>query len=140
MNSFDWKICALVAMLGWGLWGFFGKVAAQKIPTGNLMLLSLMGSSAIVLIFVPFLTKGFSFHPREVCYLCAVGSGIVATMASLFFYFALAKGEATSVVVISSLYPIVTFILAAIFLSESFTIKKIAGMALAIAGIILLSI
>jgi len=127
-------------MFGWGLWGFLGKVAAQKIPTGNLMLLSFMGGTVIVLIFAPFLIRGFAFHLREITYLCAIGSGIVASVASLFFYFALAKGEATAVVVISSLYPIVTFILAALFLTEAFTIKKIAGMALAIAGIILLSI
>jgi uncharacterized membrane protein len=64
--------------------------------------------------------------------LCAAGSLI------LLFY-ALTKGEASTVVPAGSGYPLVTLIGAAIFLSEEITIARVIGSLLVVAGVIVIS-
>ena len=55
-----------------------------------------------------------------------------------FFYNALKTGEASKIVPIAGTYPLVSFLIGIIFLGESFTFVKAAGVMFVIAGLFLL--
>jgi bacterial/archaeal transporter family protein len=65
--------------------------------------------------------------------------GIFASLIGHFaYYYALKSGEVSKVVPITSAFPIITLLIAVIFLSEKITIFKDSGILLIVAGIILL--
>jgi transporter family protein len=69
----------------------------------------------------------------------AVATAIFAASGLVLLFFALSRGDATQVVPVTSAYPVVTLVAAAIFLSESITITRIAGTALVVGGLVLIS-
>jgi uncharacterized membrane protein len=67
----------------------------------------------------------------------ATGAMLVAGSALLFV--ALGRGDASVVVPVSSIYPAVTVLLAALFLAEAITWTRVAGLVLVLAGVGLLT-
>jgi len=65
---------------------------------------------------------------------------LVVTMGGVFCYIkALSGAEASKVIPLSSVYPLVTFLLALAFLGERFSLAKLAGTVLICAGVGLLA-
>ena len=62
-----------------------------------------------------------------------------AAAALVLFFYALTKGEASTVVPATSAYPLVTLIGAAIFLGEQITIARVIGALLIVSGVIVIS-
>jgi transporter family protein len=69
----------------------------------------------------------------------AIVSAICAAGGLIFLFYALSKGDASVVVPVTSAYPIITLIGAAIFLSESITVPRVVGTVLVIAGVVVIS-
>lgn len=68
-------------------------------------------------------------------------SGTLAGLIAMIAYFeVLKKGETSAIVPITASYPLVTAILSYFILSESFTVTKMIGTALIVAGIFLVKI
>ena len=140
MKDPKWIFLTLFALLGWGLWGFFGKIASKQVSAENILIIGML-TNILLLPFAFFVFgKNFAFRWNDYHYYFAVMTALVGIAAVLCFYLALRMGEASKTVVITSLYPIITVVLAAIFLGERFTSTKAVGIVLAMAGIILLSI
>jgi drug/metabolite transporter (DMT)-like permease len=59
---------------------------------------------------------------------------------NLFFVLASGEGELAVVIVLTSLYPVVTAILARLLLHERLSPLRLAGVALAILGVVLISV
>ena len=135
----NWIPYALVATLMWGFWGFFAKIAADKIGSGYTFLASFLGSLLLLPIYMLLFGKGFAKNVNAY-YLLAAAAGISASLGTPFFYKAVSITESSSVVVLTSLYPIITTILAIGVLREALTIKKLLGIALAFMGAVLISI
>ncbi|HNV12953.1 MAG TPA: EamA family transporter [bacterium] len=99
---------------------------------------------AVFLLIVSFLLKKFqnfsfsSFSSKD-WWLIAF-SGIFGALSWLFYFFALKDGQATAVVAIDRLSMAFVFILALIFLGETFSIKGLIGVVLIVAGAILFSL
>jgi len=74
---------------------------------------------------------------RNIFYL-AIGGIIAGFLGQLTLYNALKAGEASIVVPISATYPLVTLIIAVLFLGESITLTKVLGIILVICGVVLL--
>jgi transporter family protein len=67
------------------------------------------------------------------------GEGILsALIGQLFYYNALKYGEASKIVPICSSFPLITVILAIVFLNEQFTFSKALGALLIIAGVLVI--
>lgn len=62
-----------------------------------------------------------------------------ASGALVLLFVALTKGDAATVVPVTSAYPLVTLIGSALFLSERLTVERGVGAALVVAGVVLLS-
>jgi transporter family protein len=66
-------------------------------------------------------------------------SGIVAGLLGVFTYYsALKTGNASRIVPLASVYPMIAFILSVLFLKENFTATKLLGTLFVILGIFLL--
>lgn len=133
----NWLGFSLMAVGLWGLWGFLSKVAALQLPTGAAYLLSITGHLAVVSYLVA--SGGLTIPWQPAGLAAALGAGLCMAFGLLFFFKALAGGAAGAVVPLTSLYPLITVILSWALLHEGFTMRHLAGVALALAAVWLLS-
>ena len=73
-------------------------------------------------------------------WLLIVFAGIFGALSWLFYFFALKHGPATPVVAIDRLSLVFVFVMAILFLGESFYLKALVGVLLMVAGAIMISI
>jgi bacterial/archaeal transporter family protein len=69
----------------------------------------------------------------------AIVTAFAAAGGLICFFYALSKGDASVVVPATSAYPVIALIGGVIFLSESFTVPKVIGTVLVIAGVVVIS-
>jgi bacterial/archaeal transporter family protein len=133
----NWLGFSLLALGLWGVWGFLGKVASQHLPSQAVYLLAISGH---LVVGGYLLARGLgpvSWQPWGVG--AALGAGIAMAVALLLFFEALARGPASVVVPLTALYPAVTVVLSRLFLQEALTLRHLAGLALTLAAVWLLS-
>jgi bacterial/archaeal transporter family protein len=132
-----WLIYALLALLLWGLWGAFSKIASTLLPSWAIFLVQLL---------VYLVVGGFIWGLQRTPVIwtlsglaAAVAAGLCGGVALFFFLKALSSGPAVVVVPLTSLYPLITVALGVTFLQESLTVRHLAGIILAAAAVWLLS-
>jgi uncharacterized membrane protein len=129
-----------------GFGGFFLFIAASHDAGGGvwwpLFMVKLSGVAAVVaaaLVLAPF-----GRFPGIVLGTAALLVGGLAGLGdlggNLFFVLASAEGELAVVIVLTSLYPVGTAILARVFLHERLSPVRLAGVALAILGVVLIGL
>jgi len=135
-------IFLLLGILGWGVGAFFDKLSLRYLDASGAFYVR---SLFMVVIFAPLVawkyapTKQALLGSARLGPLFVLGS-VIVTMGGVFFYLkALSGGAATKIIPLSSTYPFVTFILALLFLGESFTLNKLAGTLLLSGGIYFIS-
>jgi transporter family protein len=133
----NWLGFSLMAVGLWGLWGFLSKVATLQLPAGAVYLLSITGHLVVVGYLAAAGRLVIPWQPAGLA--AALGAGLCMAFGLLFFLRALAAGTAGVVVPLTALYPLVTVILAWTLLQEDFTLRRLAGVALALAAVWLLS-
>lgn len=69
----------------------------------------------------------------------AIVSGILPVIGLAMFFLAINNAEVSRVVPITSAYPLVTVLLALLFLNEAFTVPRGLGILLVVCGVALLS-
>ena len=135
----DWFILAISASILWGFWGFLGKIASKSIDSQNLLIISSLGSAMALPITLLLFYKYFSFPISSSPHYIALASGFLGGIGALFFFLAISKGDASKVVVITAMYPVVTILLSFIFLKEALSVEKIIGICLALIALVLLA-
>jgi bacterial/archaeal transporter family protein len=135
-----WLLYSLGAVVCWGLWGFLGKLAGRTLETSQLLLLSYAGIAAVfvVVVAVSGTAAGAGWRTGDGIY--AIVSGLLCGLGFLFFYLALNTGEVSRVVVLTSVYPLVTVALAVLLLHEDWSVQYSVGTLFALVGAVLLSI
>ena len=128
----------VIAILGWALWSFGTKVATNHLHPFLLQAINY----GIGFLAVPFLIFALAKVPNpqfdRVGILWAIGSALFGIIAYVSFGFALKNGSAGTVVVLSTTYPVLTFILSVLFLGEQITLAKTGGILMVLAGVIIL--
>jgi transporter family protein len=130
-----WVLPALLYIVFLGASGVTTKLALRTISWEQMVLwvpIVYIGISIVLL------ATGTHFPLGAGGGWAAVTAVLVATALVLFFI-ALTHGEASTVVPVTSAYPVVTLIGAALFLSERITLVRGMGTALVVAGVVLLS-
>ncbi|MCK4839159.1 MAG: EamA family transporter [Desulfobulbaceae bacterium] len=133
----NWLPATLGSLVLFGLWGFFPKLAVTYLDSRSALIYYTIGSLLVALVVLFTLKMQPAFHPRGSIF--AVLSGVAGFAGTLCFFAAASRGRISLVVCITALYPLITIILAAIFLKEPLTIKQLTGMACAIVAILLMS-
>jgi bacterial/archaeal transporter family protein len=135
-----WLWLSILTVFLWGAWGLQAKVIADRIsPWMNQVLFPLgLVPPMIWLMFSKNLRKGASL-PKGGAY--AFITGVLGGTGNIAFLASMSSGGKASIVVPwVGLAPLVTVILARVVLKESITRAQIAGLALALVAIYLLSI
>ena len=132
-----WLHFSLTALLLWGVWGFLSKVAEQNLPPEAVYLIAITGHIPVVGFLLAQRSLAVPWQPAGIA--AAAGAGIAMGFGLLFFFRALAGAEAAVVVPLTALYPLVTVILGWLLLHEAFTLRRLAGVILALAAVWLLS-
>ena len=124
-------------IVGWGVGSIFYKIACVNIHP---IIVSTLVTSLYVAVtpFAWWLLK-FDHKVNVIGVSSAVVGGAFICMASVAYFYALQKGDAGEVTLISSLYPGLTLLLSFLFLGETLTPKKIIGILLACASFYFLS-
>lgn len=132
-----WLAFSLVAMGLWGVWGFLSKVASQQLPPQAVYLLAICGHGAVVGYL--WLGGGLAIPWQPWGLAAGLTAGLCMAFGLLCFFRALAGGAAAVVVPLTALYPLVTVILSRVVLQETITPRQLAGVALALVAVWLLS-
>lgn len=130
----DWRMLALLYMVGAGVWGFLVKLVADRVDWWTTAGLFLSANFVVVaLVCLPRMAWEWG-RPQAL----AVAGGVIAGLASLAFYRAAGMAEATRLIPLASQSIVITVVLAAVFLREPVTLRTLAGVACAVGAVILL--
>ena len=131
-----WVVYAMLAVFFWGAWGMVSKLAADSIPTLLNQILSTIGLVAPAVIAL-WQSKS-RWVPRGAGW--AFAGGVTGGLGNLFFLAALAQGGQASIVVpLTAIYPLVTVALAWTVLHEKLHKRQLVGVLLALASILFLN-
>lgn len=133
----NWFVFALIALVLWGFWGFFPKLATNYINPKSVLIYEVAGVLIVGLIVL--YTMGFKPETNAKGVLFGVLTGIAGLVGTLFFLFAISRGKASVVVTMTALYPLITIFLSFFVLNESITVKQGVGMVFALLAVVLLA-
>lgn len=133
----DWFMFAMIALIFWGLWAFFPKLATQYIDPKSVLVFSAVGT--IIIATTILFLMGFKpeIHIKGITF--AIISGLSGALGLLFFFLALSKGKASVIVTMTALYPLITIMLCFLILKEPITLKQGIGILFALTAMILLA-
>lgn len=132
-----WFLYTLLTVITWGMWGVFSKLAAGYTKPRQSILFQTAGVLAFALV-VLVLER---FHVRWTApgFAWSALGGFFAFIGFLTFFAALVDGKASTVVVMSALYPLVTILVSIAFLHEKLTGRQSIGIVLALLASALLA-
>lgn len=140
--STDYRLLSLTALtiIMWGLWGFFGKLALdRRMEPTAIFFAEIMISAACALPVLLFFSRGRDAASVYASWnIFGLLSGAGLALGLLFYYFALEKAQASIVVPLTAVYPVVTALLGYAVLGERLRPWQWLGIVLVVAGVVLL--
>lgn len=126
----------ILTIVGWGIGSFLYKTANESIHP-------IMVSTIITIVHViatPFALYFIKFDKslNSTGIIYSLAGGILMSVGSLGYMFALKKGGAGEITAVTSLYPAVTLFLSMMFLNEDLTWRKGIGILLALSSVLVL--
>lgn len=135
-----WLAYSLLTVLLWGAWGAVSKMASAGVDANTNQVYFTVGLLPIMLFLFRAARGGSAGKQRRVGIAWAFLTGLLGGAGNIAFFRALGTGGNLSIVApATALFPLVTVILAVTFLGERLSRQQIAGFALALVAIYLLS-
>ncbi len=129
---------AILAGLGFGSYFVLAEIGSEGDVAWTLLLSRVMGFPITALVAVLALRRGAT-RPGLRTALALAGIGLLDLGANALYNHASTIGELSSVSVASSLYPVVTVMLAALLLGERVQGIQRAGVVVALAGVLMIA-
>ena len=137
--TYSWILFASIALVFWGITGVTQKLATNRISSELSFLWFAYAMIAISLVLM--VTATMHWHVRPLIFWLAVAGGTLNGLGALTSFTALESGGKASIVIsLISLYPLLTVAFAVVVLHEKLSVGQGAGVVLAIAAAILLSL
>jgi bacterial/archaeal transporter family protein len=135
----SWFWYSIAASLCWTAWAFTARAGSEEIPPTTMQFVSAFGFLLVGLVMVAVQRPQLKKSTRGNSY--ALISGVLLGLGGIALYGAYRAGENASVVTATtSLYPVVTVLLAVTFLRERLNKLQLLGVGFAVAAILLLSL
>jgi uncharacterized membrane protein len=134
-----WLLWTLLALICWGAWAILSKVIGEALSPKQNQALSTIGILP-VLFALGFRRKSEATNSSRRGVTFAFAAGTLTCVGNIAYYAALNNAKALAVVPLTALYPLVTILLAVVFLRERINLIQRAGIALSIAAIYLFNI
>ena len=125
-----WLLYSLLTLLCWGLWGVFSKLASRHSSPKQTLIFQAVG--VIVFAIVVLCMEQFQIQKTAAGFGWSVAAGFINFVGFLAFFAAVQKGKVSTVISLSSLYPVVTILLSILLLRERITIREGVGIAFAL--------
>lgn len=132
-----WILYSILTVLCWGLWGVFSGLASAYSRPRQTLIFQAVGVLAVVLVVLSL--EQFQIQRTAAGFWWSVAGGAVNFVGFLTFFAAVQKGKVSTVISLSSLYPVVTIALSMIFLHEKISKREGLGVAFALTAGWLLS-
>lgn len=133
-----WLVFAMIAMLFWGITGVTQKLSTNAISTELSFLWFGVAMIALAVTVLPLVLPHWHLPSRDF-WLATLG-GMLNCLGAYTSFAALEKGGKASIVIpLCYLYPLLTIVLAIVFLHETLTRPQLAGIILALIAAILLA-
>jgi bacterial/archaeal transporter family protein len=137
MHMKPWFFYSLMTLLCWGLWGVFSKLASNYSRPRQTLIFQAVG--VVVFALVVLSMEQFQIQRTAAGFWWAVAGGFINFVGFLTFFAAVEKGKVSTVISLSSLYPVVTIALSVLLLHEKITRREGLGIAFAITACWLLA-
>ncbi len=126
---------AIIALLLFGLWGFFPKLAMNYISPGSAIIYEVAGIMVVGLLALALVGFRPEVHPKGILF--AVLTGVTGLLGTLFYFYAVRNAKVSVVVSLTALYPLITIFLALIVLREPISLRQLLAIILAMASLVL---
>jgi transporter family protein len=134
-----WFIYTIITVVFWGLWGFESKLLVDRASPYTSQVLYTIGLLVPVAI-VLFSPRRFAGRRPGRGFFFAVLTGLLGGLGNIAFFVALAKGNASVIVPLTSLSPMVTVLVGVMVLKERMRWFQYVGLVLALIAMYLLSL
>ena len=133
----DWMYFSLIAVALWGVVGLLQKLGTNRISADSLLVWLMVG----YLLLLPWLIQAVDFSElTQKDVVVGILAGLTNGLGAWFLFTALEKGAKASIAIpLGALSPLVTILLAIVFLAEELTFVQSTGVCLAILGGVLIS-
>jgi len=133
-----WIGWALVCTFCWGLFGFLAKLGSDHVSPADMQVLFTVGMLPLAL--APFVGKGSGLETGRNGIVVGIVIGVFAGLGAIAYFAAMRAGNASLVGPVTSLFPMITVVLAMLFLRERLNWIQLVGIGLALAAVAILSV
>lgn len=130
-------LLAVVGMVTWGVWVVFADLATRTLDPEVAMVISYLAGAAVAVAYIISQGSVPAFSDVGVGY--ALVGGLFSGVGGVSYYAAIQFGDVSVVSTITALYFVVAAVLGVLFLGESISARDVAGIALAVGAVTLLS-
>jgi len=131
-----WLVWALVAVVCWGIWAVIARLVGTALSPAQSQALSTIGLVPVIVLLMPSVRREAPGTRKRRGLLFGFAAGVLTCIGNVAYYYVLNSGaKAATVVPLTALYPLVTVLLAVIFLHERLNKIQLAGVCLALAAI-----
>ena len=132
----NWLLPSLGVLVLWGISMFLPKVALQRLSSENVLFYSAVGNMVVAMPILLFLRGKLEKNKKGIAITaCTSGIGIFSAM---LYYYAIRLGPVATITTITAMAPIITLILARIFLKDKINRLQFLAICMAIVSIFLL--
>lgn len=132
----SWTLPAFVAFLTWGLWALLPKITTGLIDPRSVLFYQALGAFLTALAVLA--TLGFKPMVDARAVPLALLTGALGMAGGLAYLYAISRGPATLVAVVTAMYPLLTVALAYFLLGETVSLRQGLGIALGLIAIALI--
>lgn len=133
----NWFSSSILALLSFGFWGLFTKLAVDHIDFKSAIIYQTLGVIVVGLIGLTLVDFKPATDSKGIFF--AILTGLFYAFGCLFYFIAASRGKIITVVTLTALYPLVTILLSHYLFKEAIGIKKIIGISLAFLAIFLMN-
>ncbi|MFP5229476.1 MAG: EamA family transporter [Acidobacteriota bacterium] len=134
-----WFWYSILCVLCWGAWALFSKLGSREIPPDTMQFLFTLGTVPVGLALLIGRRGKLEKSPRGIAY--AVLNGVLSGVGGLALFAAYhTNGNTSLITVATSLYPMITVVLAISILRERFRPVQAIGLLFAVAAIVIFSL
>lgn len=133
----NWLFPVLGAFVFWGLWGFLPKITTRTISPMNAMIFEAFGGVLVAALAV--FSRGFHLELTRQGVVLALLTGVFGILGAWMYLQAVSTGKVSLVVSFTALYPILTILLAVLFLGETLNVRQGIGIAMALLSMLLIA-
>lgn len=130
-----WKTWTILCTLAWSAWGIAVKYAVREIGWQRLEILSAFAALIMMAIIAP---AAYQIKP-DAKNMLGLFAGSLGAAGGMLFYIAISKGPVSVIIPVTSLYVVGVAIAGMVLFGETLTVRKLVGISLAAAAMIVLA-